>query len=158
MRDPPLYGSASEHPSNIKQWLVADNLNALGHLKFSHMGAHFDIEILRHLSPYFIPLRPHINTLWNALFPTRFSGMGEEASHSKAKIRDLIEAFKSVLSDPDLIAKAKDAAPGNLRKRSRPGELIMSDNGWDPISPPKRLSAAKTVPWKRQSFMKKGRM
>jgi hypothetical protein len=161
VRDPPLYGSGpsgSEHPSGIKQWLAATNLNTLGHTKFSHMGAHIDVEILPHLSPYFSPLRSHICNLWTALFPNQLSTGGPHASHSKATILDLIKAFKKVLSDPDLIARAKDAAPGNLRKRSRPGELIIAANGWDAIHPSKKQVVVKTTTEKRRtSFMRKSR-
>jgi hypothetical protein len=71
------------------------------------------------------------------LFPNQLSTGGPHALHIKATILNLIKAFKKVLSDPDLIARAKDAAPGNLRKCLRSGELIITANGWNAIHPSK---------------------
>ena len=50
-----------------------------------------------------------------------------DALHSVVMLRDFINVFKTVLSDKDLIARAKE--PNNHLKR--PGKLIISENGWD---------------------------
>jgi hypothetical protein len=151
--DPPLFGSGFKHPSGISSWLSASSLKVLGHTKFSQMTAHIGVHILPYLSTYFTSLGPHILKLWKALFPSMT--FTENASHSNAKLRDLIDAFKTVLLDNDLISKAK--APGN-RKRSHPGELVISSNGWDAVPSPKKQALAKTRTPKtpRQSFMGKG--
>jgi hypothetical protein len=157
LRDPPLFGGGPGHPSMIRDWLTADNLRSLGHMKFSHMGAHFKDTVLSHVSPYFTALQPHIISLWHALFPNGFQGEGQEASHSLATLRDLINTFKDVLLDPALI-KLEQSLSSNSKKRSRPGELIISGNGWDAIPPSKRRATPKTnVQKNRRHFLTKNK-
>ena len=80
----------------MKQWLTGSNtFKTLGHLKFSHMGAHLDVEILPHLSPYFAMLHPHIFNLWMALYPGQLLKRGQEALHSCAILRDIIKEIKA---------------------------------------------------------------
>jgi hypothetical protein len=152
--DPPLFGSGSKHPSGISSWLSANSLNMLGHAKFSQMTAHINVDILPHLSTYFKPLSPHIFKLWTTLFPsTSILPKDSDASHSVATLRDLINTFKEILLDKDLITKA--SAAGSVRKRSHPGELIISGNGWDAIPASKKQMTVKTTPTRRKSFMRK---
>ena len=132
--NPPLFGSGSAHPSGIRSWLSASSLKMLGHAKFSQMTAHFGVDILPYLSPYFKSLGPHILKLWTALFPK--IELTKDASHSVATLRNFIDAFKTVLSDEDLIAAATSS--GSTRKCSLPGELVISSNGWDAVPPKKR--------------------
>lgn len=152
LADPPLFGSGSKHPSGISSWLSASSLKMLGHTKFSQMAAHIDVHILPFLSNYFTSLGPHIVKLWTALFPSM--ELASNASHSKATLRDIIDAFKSVLLDEDLISKAR----AGTRKRSRPGELVISHNGWDAMPSPKKQTLVKTsIPKPRgKVFMGKG--
>lgn len=134
----PLFGSGSTHPSGIRYWLSASNLKALGHIKYSHMSVHFDVEILQHLSTYFKTLGPHILKLWDSLSIGK--KMDASASHSLATLRDLINAFKVVLMDETL--KATATSPSSSRKRSYPGEQVMSSNGWD-VAPAKKKYSRK---------------
>jgi hypothetical protein len=68
---------------------------------------------------------------------------------------DLINTFKTVLLDEALIEAAK--VPGTHRKRLRPGELIISENGWDAVPAPKKAMVAKLQSKKRKSVLNKGR-
>jgi hypothetical protein len=147
-----LSGGGVKHPSGISTWLSANSLRLLGHTKFSMMTTHFTTDILPHLSPCFEPLKPHILKLWATLFPSKDMS-DRNASHSVATLRDLINTFKTVLLDKALIEAAK--VPGIHRKRLRPGELIISENGWDAIPAMKRVMVAKVQPKSRKSFMKK---
>ena len=153
--DPPLFGSGFKHPSGISCWLSASNLKMLGHTKFSQMTAHINVDILPYLSPYFTSLGPHIFKLWTALFPSIALVNNASASHSDATLLDLINALKTVLLDQDLISKAR--APV-VRKRSRPGELVISSNGWDAIPFPKKQTRVKknTPKPARKSLLRKG--
>jgi hypothetical protein len=153
---PPLLGpgGVSKHLSGISAWLSATSLKSLGHVKFSMMTTHFSIAILPHLSPCFELLKPHICNLWAALFPSQDMS-NQDASRSVATLRDLINAFKTVLLDEALIEAAR--APGNHRKRLHPGELIMSGNGWDAVPAPKKAMVAKMHPKRRKSVLNKGR-
>ena len=117
---PTLLGSRSNHPSGISAWLSASNLSGSGHTKFSQMTAHFEHSI-PHLSLYFKPLGPPIQELWKALFPS-MDMQSVDASHSVTMLRNFINVFKTMLSDKDLIARAKE--PNNHLKR--PGKLVIS--------------------------------
>ena len=144
----------------MAHWSTGSNtFKMLGHLKFSHMGAHLDVEILPHLSPYFAMLHPHIFNLWMALYPGQLLGRGREASHSCTTLRDIIKAFKVVLSDWHLIGEARKDKPVSLEKRSFPGELVISGNGWDAVKVQKKESKSKlknTIHYKQStSLMKK---
>ena len=141
---PTLLGSRSNHPLGISAWLSANNLSGLGHTKFSQMTAHFEHSILPHLSSYFKPLGPPIQELWKALFPS-MDMQSVDASHSVMMLRDFINVFKTVLSDKDLIARAKE--PDNHLKC--PGKLIISENGWDARPAPKKQMMATTMKPKR---------
>ena len=151
--NPPLLGSggATKHFSGISHWLSATSLNSLGHVKFSMMTTHFSIDILPHLSPYFELLKPHIRNLRAALFPSQDIS-NQDASRSVVTLRDLINTFKTVLLDEALIEAAKD--PSTHRKR--PGELIISENGWDAVPAPKKAMVAKMKPKRRKSVLSKG--
>ena len=158
IRDP-LYGS-SKHPSGMKQRLSSSHtFNTLGHLKFSHMGAHLDVEILPHLSPYFAMLHPHISNLWMALYPGQLLERGREASHCCTTLHDIIKVFKDVLLNEHLIGEVKKNKPVSLGKRSFPGELVVAGNGWDAVKVQKKESESKLkhiIRYKRTaSLMKK---
>jgi hypothetical protein len=144
VRNPPLYGGAESclHPSNIKEWLCANNLGTLGHLKFSHMIGHFESHILPHISPYFYPLRPHLSTFRDTLLPRGLNSAAKEAVHSLATCQDVIDVFKNALLDKTLIEEAKKAR-SVLSERSLPGDLVVAPNGWDVIKVPKTLLNAK---------------
>lgn len=148
---PSLFGSESKHPSGISSWLTASNLKTLGHTKFSQMAAHVEVDILPHLSTYFTSLGPHIRTLWDVLFPT--IKCTKDASHSNAKLHDFIDALKQILLNQELISNARASS---TRKRSRPGELVISSNGWDAMPAPKRQALVKIKPPRRNVFMEKG--
>jgi hypothetical protein len=151
---PPLLGSGSQHPSGVRSWLSISNLRTLGHIKYSQMVAHMNLDILPFLSAYFKPLGPHIAKLWTALFPSSSQNLkGISASHSVATLPDFIRALKTVLLDKSLIA---DARVSGLRKRSLPGDMVVSDNGWDAVPAPKRQMVAKTRTPRRSKFMQKG--
>ena len=156
VHDPPVFGPGrSDHRSGIRHWLNVSDLNVLGHTKFSQMNFH-TTDIFGHLSPYFTSLIPHFSTLWGALFPLE-PRKGTAREHSSVTLHDLINAFKTVLKDQSLIDKARAAMPDNLRKRSHPGELVISGNGWDAIPAPKKQMVATTTTTKRsKSFMRKG--
>jgi hypothetical protein len=162
--NPPLYGGATacKHPSAIKQWLCANNLNALAHLKFSHMVGHFEDVVLPYISPYFQPLRQHLSLLWATILPHRSikPTVGKEALRSDVTCSNIIEAFKLILRDKSLISQAEQAGT-TLGKRSLPGDLDVAQNGWDAVRAPKKLliTDPKVKPnTKRQAkLMTKGR-
>ena len=79
-----------------------------------------------------------------------------DASHSVATLRDFINVFKTVLSDKDLIARAKE--PDYHLKC--PGELVISENGWDARPAPKKQMMATTMKPKRhtRSVMRRSKM
>lgn len=137
---PPVFGSRSEHPSGVRDWLSATNLMNLGHIKFSQMNAHLSIHILRHLSPYFSSLQQVISTLWTALFPSS-AQMSPQTSHSDATLRDFIDVLKTLLLDEKLKETAN--LPGNRQNLKRPGDSFLPGCGWDPFPAPKKLTKAK---------------
>jgi hypothetical protein len=57
--------------------------------------------------------------------------------HSEVTCEDIISVFKVILMDKSLIAQAEQAA-NTLGKRSHPGELEVSSNGWDVARPTKK--------------------
>ena len=152
---PTLLGSRSNHPLGISTWLSANNMSGLGHTKFSQMTAHFEHSILPHLSLYFKPLGPPIWELWKALFPS-MDMQNVDASHSVVTLCNFINIFKTVLSDKDLIARAKE--PDNHLKH--PGELVISENGWDARPAPKKQMMVTTMKpkWHTRSVVKKQNM
>ena len=83
-------------------------------------------------------------------------GWGREASHSCVTLRDIIKAFKVVLSDQHLIREARKDKPVSLGKRSFPGELVVAGNGWDAVKVQKRESKLKlknTIHYKRSASL-----
>ena len=144
VHNPPLLGSGSgcKHPSGINQWLSANSLNMLGHAKFSHMTAHFEVEILLHVSTYFKPLVPHIRKLWDTLFEFKSMQMTKDASRSVATLRGFIDALKTVLLDKKLRALAEITPSGGSRKRSCPGDSVVRGNSWDAV-PVKKKTATR---------------
>ena len=147
-RDPPLYGGirndSKTHPSCMKAWLNPqnkDSLQDLGYMKYGHMMGYFESEILKHISPYFHPLKHHIKAFWNTLIPpeTRVlaaSGNDEKrAIHSLATPGNIINVFKVALLDDRLIEDAK-AARKDHNKRSHPGDLVADSNCWDTVKLP----------------------
>jgi hypothetical protein len=139
--DPPLYGGGktSNHASAIKQWLCATNLVSLGKTKYGDMVGFFEHTVLPHISSYFKPLEPHLSSLWDTILPQRSTAppKGMESVHSDVTCHKIIAAFKTILKDPSLIAQAErgDTTRG---KRSLPGDLEVSSNGWDVIRPSKK--------------------
>jgi hypothetical protein len=152
VRDPPLYGGINsiDHPFHIKEWLSATNLSALGHIKFSHMMGHFESHILPYISPYFSPLKKHLIGFRNALLPRVFTldhtvqplHTAQEAVHSLAICRNVINVLKNALLDKALIDEAKQGC-SVLGKHSIPGDLVITPNGWDAIKVPKTVLSAK---------------
>jgi hypothetical protein len=169
VNDPPVFGSGSKHsgskhPSGITHWMDVTDLDQLGHIKSSQMLLNLKPIILNHLSSYFKPLAPHIYKLWTVLFPpaSGLSSPSTNPGHSKATLRQFINALKTVLLDKSLIDSTRqnlepdsESDTGNRRKRSRPGELIISEsNGWDPAFPKKQMDVI-TTSTRRKSFMRK---
>jgi hypothetical protein len=142
---PPLYGGrpGCEHPSRMKDWIRTTDPVNLGHLKYSHMIGHFELDILPYISPYFQPLKQHISALWNTLFPHRFTvpTVGKEATHSPATCLDIIKVFKAALEDKSLIEEANQSST-ILGKRSSPGDLVSAADSWDAVKVPKKLLTA----------------
>jgi hypothetical protein len=155
--DPPLYGGAdsSKHKSGIQQWIHTKDPKTLGNMKFTHMIALFEEDILPCISPYFKPITPFISGLWNILFPQRLTKptVGKESMQSPATCLDVINIFKSVLRDKNLQEEAKNPST-ILGKRSRPGELIS--NGWDAVEPTKKLLTAEAKD--KQSTARKSKL
>lgn len=138
IRDPPLYGKKSyNHPSLMREWFSStENLANLGHMKYSHVMAHFETHVLEYISPYFFPLKKYIVDFRDALFPLRGHRDGAIVTHSTATPQDIIKIFKAALLDDQLITDAKVACNSkNHNKRSLPGELVVATNCWDAVVP-----------------------
>lgn len=138
--DPPIYGGKkdSKHESGIREWMQIRDPKMLGYVKFKHILVDFQDRIVGQISPYFKPLSHHISNFQQVLFPTGLSA-GKEAEKSAATCLDVINVFKSVFKDEDLI-KAAQQPNSNLGKRSRPGDLIS--DGWDVVKIPNKLLTA----------------
>ena len=139
IRDPPLYGSNTTHPSGMKEWFNSKyDLYVLGHVKYSQMMAHFESHILNHISPYFHPLMNYITGIWDALIRPDVRGQtdGKKAVHSFATPHNIIEVFKVALLDDRLIEDAK-VAHKHSNTHSLPGELVVGSNCWDTVKPSK---------------------
>lgn len=140
--DTPLYGSANS-PSVLKDWLTANNFTVLGHLKYSHIVAHFD-SVLEHISPYFAPLKSHLSAYRKVLFPPAPSDDGKVAAHSNVSFEDIFTVLKGALLDEVVIEQAKQVPCDSVlgkRSRARPGELIISGNGWDAVKVSRKKNA-----------------
>jgi hypothetical protein len=154
VRSPPDFdaaGGQADKQTGISSWFTITNLNTLGYSKQGMMTLYFSTAILAQLSPYFEPLKPHICKLWATLFPGH--DKDRLPCHSNAKLRDVIDTLKTALLDGALIETAQ--APNSHGKRMRPGELLISKNGWDAL-PSKRPAVVKKQPKKRKSFLKRG--
>jgi serine/threonine protein kinase len=140
--NPPLYGGVTgcDHPSAIKQWLCSTNLVILGKMKFGDMVGFFEDAVLPFISPYFLPLKHHLCSLWNTILPQRSKkpSIGKDSVHSHVTCYDIIGVLKTILLDKSLIDQAEQAAT-TLGKRSLPGELDIVSNGWYAIRPSKKI-------------------
>jgi Fungal protein kinase len=135
IHDPPLYGNNNKnddekHPSNMRSWFNPTmTLEEIGHMKNSHIISYFDKginSVLKNISPYFFPLKKYIEDFRKALF----------TDTQPATPRDVIKVFKAALIDDNLITAAKESRNSNIfRKRSHPGELVISPNSWDAVKP-----------------------
>jgi hypothetical protein len=121
----------------VKKWLESTNLVDLGHMKFSHMIGFFEDTVLRHISPYFEPLRLHLSSLWKTIIPHADPYTGKDSVHSSVTCLEIINVFKTILLDEALITQAEQAG-ATLGKRSLPGELDVASNGWDVVTPTKK--------------------
>jgi hypothetical protein len=108
-------------------------------VKFGDMIGLFEESVLLFISPYFQPLKQHLSSLWDKILPQRGQrpSIGKVSVHSEVTCEDIISVFKVILMDKSLIAQAEQAA-NTLGKRSHPGELEVSSNGWDVARPTKR--------------------
>jgi hypothetical protein len=97
----------------------------------------FDETVLSFISPYFLPLRQHLSLLWDTISPQPKPSIGRDSVHSVVTCNDMIGVFKTILQDQSLITQAEQAAT-TLGKRSLPGELELSSNGWDVLRPNKK--------------------
>lgn len=136
--NPPLYGGKGGrkgHPSPMTQWLAIKNPRDLGFLKQGAMIA-FEKHVLPHISSYFLPLKPHLKSLWRVLHPVDVKSGPESTGRSFANPLDVIAVFKTALLDHNLIDQARKPQT-NLGKRSLPGDLVFVPNGWDvvPVQP-----------------------
>jgi len=125
----------------MKLWLQQTNFFSLGGLKYNHMPGMFEELMLPHISPYFQPLQKHLVAFLHALHPQITQDMlprSKQGIHSRAKPEHILNVFKTALNDPTLIDELKKG-PSSLGKRSAPGELISTPNGWDAIEIPKRI-------------------
>jgi hypothetical protein len=136
-----------------------DDLPTLGHLKFSHIIAHFESHVLQYISGYFHPLKNHLIAIWKALFP-RSSGLARDAVKSDSTCEEIIQVIKMALLDQTLIEEAKMGTGGSvLGKRTRPGDLVIDETGWDPVKPSRMRTMQPKLSSKapRQAkFMSKG--
>lgn len=132
-RDPPLFGSKQEHPSPMRDWLKPVSLSYLGHAKFSQMGCMFEDVILPHISPYFLPLKPHLIAFWRALHPCGSEGLPlRNHGRSCATAQEILAVFKDALDDEELTNEARESITLGKRSRAHPGDLVSGRNGWDP--------------------------
>jgi len=142
--NPPLYGGKGgrkgpAHPSPMRQWLTLKNPRDLGFLKHGAMIG-FEANVLPHISSYFQPLKPHLESLWRVLHPVAVQSKPENtaqsAAHSigrsSANPLDVIAVFKTALLDHNLIDQARKSQT-ILGKRSLPGDLAFAQNGWDVV-------------------------
>ena len=85
--------------------------------------------------------------------------VGPTVVHSTATCLDVINIFKTVLLDPELIANAKESC-SVLGKRSYPGDLIVAPLGWDAVKVTKRNLEGEphmSVARRKRKFLDKGR-
>jgi hypothetical protein len=163
--NPPLYASGGvtvcDHSSGMKEWFLESSLHRLGASKFFHMVGFFESNILRFISPYFKSLEPHLSLLWETILPQRFTtpSIGKKSVHSNVTCSEIIEVFKTILLDKSLIAQAKQEAT-ILGKRSLPGDLNVSSDGWDVVRPHKKTLSkepkVKTLRRRQSKLMMKG--
>jgi hypothetical protein len=138
IRKPPLYGDNGDtkKPYLMKSWINQANFNSLellGYVKIAQVVL-FPDKLLDDISPYFSPLKKHIEGLRKALFT-------ETGPKKSATPREVIEVFKEALLDDELIRAAKaDHKSRVFLKRSQPGELITPSNSWDAVKPEESTS------------------
>jgi hypothetical protein len=97
----------------------------------------FKEEVLKHTSPYFKNLLPHLELLHGAIFPPKSTSPEADRVHGSTNCEELIKIFKTILLD-DVLIKEAEQPKSDLGKRSQ-AECEESDlDLGDAIGPSKR--------------------